>query len=34
MSTNDYLVLQTYIIGLLLFFIGTASIIEHPEWFQ
>jgi len=34
MSKNDYLALQAYIIGILLFLISTTAIIQHPEWFQ
>jgi hypothetical protein len=34
MTRNDYLLVQAYIIGVLLFFIGTTAIIEHPEWFR
>jgi hypothetical protein len=34
MNSNDYLAVQAYIIGILLFFIGTTAIIEHPEWFR
>jgi hypothetical protein len=33
MSNTSYLSLQANIICLLLALIGTAIIIEHPEWF-
>jgi len=26
--------LQAYIIGILLFLIGTTAVIQHPEWFR
>ena len=31
---GDYLVLQTNIICLLLFFIGMSMILQHPAWFR
>jgi hypothetical protein len=34
MDDTDYLSLQTSIICLLLFIFGTATLVEHPEWFQ
>jgi hypothetical protein len=34
MSNTDYLSLQVGIICLLLFVIGTTTIIERPEWFH
>jgi hypothetical protein len=34
MSNTDYLSLQATIICLLLFTLGTAAIIERPEWFR
>jgi hypothetical protein len=34
MSDADYLSLQATIICLLLFIVGTATIIGRPEWFH
>jgi hypothetical protein len=33
MSDTEYLALQTSIICLLLFVLGTAALFERPEWF-
>jgi hypothetical protein len=33
MRNDDYLMLQTYMICLLLALIGTTAIIRHPDWF-
>jgi hypothetical protein len=34
MSNDNYLMLQSSIIFLLLFLVGTTAIIQHPGWFQ
>jgi hypothetical protein len=34
MSNNHYLLLQASIICLLLLFVGTTAMIQHPAWFQ
>ena len=34
MSDIDYLALQASIICVLLFLLGTASILARPEWFR
>jgi hypothetical protein len=33
-NDTDYLSLQASIICLLLFILGTTTIVQHPEWFQ
>jgi hypothetical protein len=34
MTTYQQLCLQLNVICLLLFLIGSAAIVEHPEWFR
>jgi hypothetical protein len=34
MNDDHYLILQANIIFLLLFLVGTTTVIQHPEWFQ
>jgi hypothetical protein len=34
MTSDRYLMLQASIILLLLFLVGTTTVVQHPAWFQ